>query len=186
MKTLVTITPIGVLVIATILPLLVVLPSWYSVPGKPPPDLIQVMLGEGTPSAVQFKETELGSTTVTEATGSVKIEGTTAEEEDIKELLDQRNYSVHCMVVHCDQVPLYMAITNTHKLTVYCESEGSGLHLNRAHDSVCSTAGITAIIFSHQIRDGECGSDGDIALTVCHWRSSVDSYPVASYLGPSD
>ena len=88
-KTLVTITPNGMLLITMILPLFVVLPSWYSVSGKPPPDLTQVMSGEGTPSAIQFKETELGSITVTEATGSVEMEGTTAEEEDIKELLDQ-------------------------------------------------------------------------------------------------
>ena len=85
-KMLVTITPNGVLVIAMVLPLSMMLPSRY---GKLPPDLIQVMLGEGIPSAVQFKETELGSTTVTEATGSVKIVGMTVEEEDIKELLDQ-------------------------------------------------------------------------------------------------
>ena len=88
-KTLVTITPIGVFVIDTILPLSVVLTSWNSVSGKPPPDRIQVMLGEGTPSAIQFKETELESTTMTEATGFVKIEGMTAEKEDIKELLNQ-------------------------------------------------------------------------------------------------
>ena len=116
MKTLVTITPNGVLVIVIILPLSAVLLSWYSVSGKPPPDLIQVMRGEGTPLAIQFKETELGRTTVTEATGFMKMEGMTAEEEDIKELLDQRNYSVHCMVVYCDQFPLYMAITNTTNL----------------------------------------------------------------------
>ena len=90
------------------------------------------------------------------------------------------------MVFYCDQVPLYMNSTNTTKLTVYCEIEGSGLHLNRAHDSVCSIAGIIAIIISHQIRDGECGSDGDIVFTVCHWRSSDNSYSATSYLGPSD
>ena len=98
MKTLVTITPNWVFVIDTILPLTVVLPSWYSVSEKPSPDLIQVMLGEGTPSAVQFKETELESTTVTEATGSVKMEGTTAEEGDIQRII---------WVVHCDQHGYY-------------------------------------------------------------------------------
>ena len=80
-----------------------------------------------------------------------------------------------------------IAITNTHdKLTVYCESEGSGLHFNRVHDSVCSIADITAIIISHHTRDGECGSDGDIALTVFHWRSNVNSYPITSCIRPSD
>ncbi len=75
-KLLSTIMPDGVLVTVMSLPLSLVSPSRNSVSLSP--DLIHVISGEGTPIAVQLRETELGMTTETEVIGLTMMSGITA------------------------------------------------------------------------------------------------------------